>query len=129
MARHSLAASTHMQLLLLHHQQLSYPYSNTNLSYCICFLSSILPVIFLHAAWCLAFQDRQVHWQASLQELRSSDSQSAAAADLQQQLEKLLEQLLSLPDPLPALSNAAALAARTAGKVDAAGITRSKLSH
>jgi hypothetical protein len=65
-----------------------------------------------------------------LQELRSSDSQQAtAAAGLQQQLEQLLEQLLSLPDPLPALSNAAALAARTAGKVDAAGSSRIKLSH
>jgi type VI protein secretion system component VasK len=60
-------------------------------------------------------QDQQGQWQTTLQDLRSSDSQ-LAAADLQQQLEQLLEQLLSLPDPLPALSNAAALAARTKGE-------------
>jgi type VI protein secretion system component VasK len=63
----------------------------------------------------VSLQEQQAQWQASLQELRSSDSQPAAA-DVQQQLEQLLEQLLSLPDPLPALSNAAALAARTAGE-------------
>lgn len=106
------------QLLSTHHGAHHMPH----MSHATCLVPQLLRFGFLlrcHFPRYVALQDQQGQWQASLRELRSSDSQPAAA-DLQQQLEQLLEQLLSLPDPLPALSNAAALAARTAGEAGTA---------
>jgi hypothetical protein len=67
-------------------------------------------------------QDQQLQWQDALKQLqdRSCNRNSGSAAgvsatQLNQQLQDLYQQLLALPDPLPALQNAAALTAKTQG--------------
>lgn len=65
---------------------------------------------------CLCFlQDQQVAWQDALQQLQDTSTAQVTAAQLNTQLQELYEQLLSLPDPLPALKSAAALTAKTQG--------------
>jgi hypothetical protein len=62
-------------------------------------------------------QDQQVQWQGALQQLQQHSSDSSSdPSQLSQQLQDLYGQLLSLPDPLPALKNAAALTAKTQGE-------------
>jgi hypothetical protein len=66
-------------------------------------------------------QDQQVQWQDALKQLQDSSNNSSSSAagistaQLTQQLQDLYQQLLALPDPLPALKNAAALTAKTQG--------------
>jgi hypothetical protein len=65
----------------------------------------------------LLLQDQQVQWRDALQQLQT-DSSSAGAltmSQLSQQLQDLYQQLLALPDPLPAVKDAAALTAKTQG--------------
>ena len=71
-------------------------------------------------------QEQQGHWQEALQQLQDGSSSAGAAAggskglspmQLSEQLQKLYQQLLALPDPLPALRDAAALTAKTQGRV------------
>lgn len=82
--------------------------------------ASALPLLLIPT--CL--QDQQVHWADALQQLQVSNTSSSDAAgaplspqQLSQQLQGLYEQLLALPDPLPALRDAAALTAKTQGGV------------
>lgn len=65
----------------------------------------------------LPLQDQQLQWQGALQQLQqhSGNGGSTRVAQLSQQLQGLYGQLLSLPDPLPALKDAAALTAKTQG--------------
>jgi hypothetical protein len=70
-------------------------------------------------------QEQQGHWHEALQQLQDGSSSSAAAGggrgtspiQLSEQLQELYQQLLALPDPLPALRDAAALTAKTQGRV------------
>jgi hypothetical protein len=71
-------------------------------------------------------QEQQGHWQEALQQLQDGSSSAGAAAggskglspmQLSEQAQELYQQLLALPDPLPALRDAAALTAKTQGRV------------
>jgi hypothetical protein len=65
----------------------------------------------------LSLQDQQVQWRDALQQLQAGSSSAGALtmSQLSQQLQDLYTQLLALPDPLPAVKDAAALTAKTQG--------------